>query len=216
MSDGQSHLVCGPALEQATASCVFVHGRGQSPEIMRESILARVQMRSIHFVLPRASTGSWYDAKAVDPLTSTTRAQLSSSLQVLRQVIEQLPRHLPLLLAGFSQGACLALEYAMAHGPWQGGLACFTGCRVGTMNDDRAKSDLAGLPVYLSGSDADPWIPVKAFAEATVELAASRARLRCDVIPGRGHDVSATEAAVLDATLAQLALGQNIKWSEGL
>jgi phospholipase/carboxylesterase len=214
MSSNQSHLVCGQALEYATAVCVFVHGRGQSPEIMREHVLARVQMRSVHFVLPRANTGSWYDAKAVDPLTPTTRSQLSSSLQVLRQVIEQLPRNIPLLLAGFSQGACLSLEYAMAHGPWAGGLACFTGCRVGMTDDERAKSDLASMPAYLSGSDADPWIPVKAFAEAAAELAASRARLRCDSIPNRGHEVSATEAAILDATLGQISAGQNIKWSE--
>jgi phospholipase/carboxylesterase len=214
MSNSQSHLVCGQALNKATAVCVFVHGRGQSPEIMRDSILARLQMRSVHFVLPRASTGSWYDAKAVNPLTPTSRAQLSASLQVLQQVIEQLPRELPLLLAGFSQGACLSLEYAMAHGPWQGGLACFTGCRVGTVNDERPKSNLAGMPAYLSGSDADPWIPVKAFAEAAAELAASRARLRCDSIPNRGHEVSATEAAILDATLGQISAGQNIKWSE--
>jgi phospholipase/carboxylesterase len=214
MSSKLTHLVCGSALDQATAVCVFVHGRGQSPEIMRESILARVQMRRVHFILPRASTGSWYDAKAVDPLTPVTKSQLVSSLQVLRQAVEQLPRNLPLLLAGFSQGACLSLEYAMAHGPWQGGLACFTGCRVGAANDERAKSDFKAMPVYLSGSDNDPWIPVKAFSEAAAELAACRARLRCDVVPGRGHEVSATEAAILDSTLGQISAGQSIKWSE--
>jgi phospholipase/carboxylesterase len=162
MSSKLTHLVCGSALDQATAVCVFVHGRGQSPEIMRESILARVQMRRVHFILPRASTGSWYDAKAVDPLTPVTKSQLVSSLQVLRQAVEQLPRNLPLLLAGFSQGACLSLEYAMAHGPWQGGLACFTGCRVGAANDERAKSDFKAMPVYLSGSDNDGF-PSKRF-----------------------------------------------------
>jgi phospholipase/carboxylesterase len=214
MSSSQSHLVCGQAIDQAASACVLVHGRGQSPEIMREHVLARIKTRDVHFVLPRASTGSWYDAKAIDPLTPATRRQLSSSLQVLRQVIEQLPRNMPLLLAGFSQGACLSLEYAMAHGPWHGGLACFTGCRVGAANDQRAQSDLAGMPVYLSGSDADPWIPVKAFAEASEALALARARLRCDIIPGRGHEVSATEAAILDATLSQISAGQNIRWSE--
>lgn len=214
MSSAGTHLVCGEALERATAVCVFVHGRGQSPEIMHDQVLSRIQMRSLHFVLARAATGSWYDAKAVDPLTSATRSQLELSLQVLRRVIESLPQNLPLLLAGFSQGACLALEYAMAKGPWKGGLACFTGCRVGTADDARAKSDLAGLPVYLSGSDADPWISVKAFAEAIRELAESHARLRCDVIPGRGHDVSATEAAILDNAIGQIALGQSINWSD--
>ena len=212
MTNSALHLVCGEALNSAAAACVLVHGRGRSPELMQEHVLSQIQPRGVHFILPRAPSGSWYDALAVEPLTAATRSQLSSSLHLLRQVVKKLPPHLPLIIAGFSQGACLSLEYAMAYGPWRGGLVSFTGCRVGIANDDRAKSDLAGLPVYLSGSDADPWIPVSAFAEAAAELATSRARLRCDVIPGRAHEVSPIEAAMLEAALGQLAAGEEIIW----
>jgi phospholipase/carboxylesterase len=179
---------------------------------MNEHILTRLATKGVHFVLPRAPSGSWYDAKAVAALTPLTKFQVVTSLQLLRDVIEELPKEIPLLLAGFSQGACLALEYALAFGPWRGGLVCFTGCRVGAANDDRPKSDLNGLPVYLSGSNADPWIPVSALAEATAELANARARLRCDIIPGRTHEVSSIEVATLDAALAAIVAGQETLW----
>ena len=63
------------------------------------------------------------------------------------------------------------------------------------------------MPVYLSGSDADPWIPVSAWAAAAEEMGKARARLRADLIPGRAHEVSATELAALDAMLGALAEG---------
>ena len=69
---------------------------------------------------------------------------------------------------------------------------------------------LAALPVYLTGGDADPWIPVSAFAEAAAAVGGAHARLRADLFPGRGHEVSAAEIAVLDAMLADLAAGRPV------
>jgi phospholipase/carboxylesterase len=64
------------------------------------------------------------------------------------------------------------------------------------------------LPVYLSAGDDDPWIPVAAFADAVSELGQGGARLRADVFPGRAHEVSTTEIAMLDGILADLAAGR--------
>jgi phospholipase/carboxylesterase len=212
MSHSTSPLTSGVALECAAVACVFVHGRGQSPEIMQEQVLDRLVAKSVHFILPRAAKGSWYDAKAVDTLTPATRTQLALSIQGLRDIAGAVPAHIPLLLAGFSQGACLSIEYTMAYGPWRGGLVALTGCRVGSVSDDRVTSDLKAFPAYLSGSDADPWIPVAAFADAAAALASARARLRCDVIPGRAHEVASIEVAILNGALERLAAGQEVLW----
>ncbi len=190
---------------RAKALCVFVHGRGQSPEEMADQVLSRVTARDVAFVLPRAEGKSWYKAKAVDPLTDATRGELSVSLDRLDAVAGHAGSYgRPILLAGFSQGACLSLEYAMRAGPWRGGLAALTGARVGRAGDARPSSALGGMPVYLTGGDADPWIPVSAWAEAAVEVASSGAWLRAEVFPGRPHIVSDAELAVLDAMLAQM------------
>ena len=86
-------------------------------------------------------------------------------------------------------------------------LAALTGCRVGVAGDARPENLPAGLPVYLTGSDADPWIPVEAFAEAALVLGRSRAALRTDLFPGRPHEVSDAEIAMLAAILADMAAG---------
>jgi phospholipase/carboxylesterase len=64
------------------------------------------------------------------------------------------------------------------------------------------------MPVYLTGGDADTWIPVSAFAEAVADLGSQGATLRADLFPGRGHEVSAPERAMLTSLLTDLAAGQ--------
>ena len=208
-------VTSGVALDRARVVCVFVHGRGQSPEVMQQDVLRHLATPGVAYVLPRAPGGSWYAARAVDALTDQSRAELGRSLLGLAGVMDRVGTGLPLLLAGFSQGACLALEYGFAHGPWPGGLAALTGCRVGQDHDARPARDLGALPVYLSGGDADPWIPVAAFAGAVAALGAAHARLRADVFPGRAHEVSATEIAVLDGMLADLAAGRHVTMESG-
>lgn len=200
-------LHTGTELAQARVACVFLHGRGQSPEAMVDHVVRHLPSDGVAWLLPRAPGGSWYAARAVDPLTDATRAELSTALHGMRDVIARTRRQTsrPLVLAGFSQGACLSLEHAFTGQEPADAVLAFTGCRVGVASDDRPRALPRGLPVYLSGGDADPWIPVPAFAEAASELGAAGAALRSDIFPGRGHEVSAAERGMLASVLAALA-----------
>jgi len=194
----------------AKVLCVFVHGRNQSPEEMEAAVIRRLSAADVAFALPRAADRTWYTARAVDPLTETTRQELAASLAGLVGTItglRALAPGLPLVLAGFSQGACLALELAFTGQAAPDAVVAFTGCRVGVASDDRPHALPSSLPVYLSAGSADPWIPVSAFAEAASDLGASEARLRCDVFPARSHEVSDPEIAMLDSILTDLAAG---------
>lgn len=196
----------------AKALCAFVHGRSQSPEAMVEAIIGQLGTEDVHYVLPRAAGNSWYDARAVDPLTQATRAQLGAALDQLSRDIETAvadgaPRE-RLVLAGFSQGACLSLEWAMRAGRWPDALAVLTGCRIGAAGDERPAEALPDLPVYASCGDADPWIPLEAFGEATLALGRAGARLRTDILPGRPHGIAAPEIVAVDALLAAVAAGR--------
>ncbi len=212
MIQNTTPLLSGDALQSAAVVCVVTHGRGQSPELMSEHIVSRLNSRGVSYVLPRAASGSWYDARAIDPLTDNTRNQLAISLEQLNQAAAMARAGVPVVMVGFSQGACLTLEYAFRFGPWRGAMVSFTGCRVGVPQDQRSQQDLAGLTAYLSGADKDPWIPLPAFADAALELGASRARLRTDVFPGRAHEVSDTEIAVLQSALDVLVSGKEVQW----
>ena len=204
---------------QTRALCVLVHGRGQSPEEMQSHIVERLDVPDVTFVLPRAESGVWYEVKAVDPLTDDGRAALEASLKQLAADIAETRatygEDLPLVLAGFSQGACLSLEYAFSGRRAPEALVAFTGCRVGVRSDDRPHALADGLPVYLTGSDADLWIPTTAFCEAALELGEGRARLRTDVLPGRAHEVADAEIAMLQSILTDLAAGKPVTMGAG-
>ncbi|MEI5678547.1 MULTISPECIES: alpha/beta hydrolase [unclassified Mesorhizobium] len=208
MSFHETPLFLGAPLEEAQAHCIFIHGRTQTPEDMGEQVIGRLSAPGVAFVLPRAAGNSWYAARATEPLTNTTRQELTLSLEYIREIVANLShaseRPKPLLIGGFSQGACLSLEYAMHHGPWHGAMVNLTGCRVGTPFCDKPFADLDCMPVYLTGSDKDAWIPVDAFAGAAEALARARARLRCDILPDRAHEVSDVEIAAFDALLREI------------
>lgn len=205
-------LFAGADPAKAKVLCVFVHGRGQSPEEMEAAVIRRLSAPDVAYVLPRAGGKSWYTARAIDPLTEATRGELAASLSGLVVAIGDLRACAPgrpLILAGFSQGACLALEHAFSGEAFPDAVVAFTGCRVGVLGDDRRSRLTRGLPVYLSAGSADPWIPVTAFAEAVAALGAAEARLRCDVFPGRAHEVSDAEIAMLDSVLTDLSVGRS-------
>jgi phospholipase/carboxylesterase len=199
-------LHTGAKVATARVACVFLHGRGQSSEMMLDQVVRHLS-GDVAWLLPRAPGGSWYAARAIDPLTDATRRELTTALGGLHHVLGTLRSQTtrPVVLAGFSQGACLSLEHAFTGQHPTDAVVAFTGCRVGLPTDDRPRNLPCNLPVYLSGGDADPWIPVSAFAEATAELGAAGAALRTDIFPGRPHEVSPAERAMLSALLSALS-----------
>lgn len=202
------HLGVEPATARVIA--VVLHGRGQTQDDMVKAIVGRLYAPAVRFVLPKAEAAAWYDARAIDPLTEVTRAQVENGLDAIAGVVRAELAAAPLarlVIAGFSQGACMAAEYLMREGPWPGALCLFTGCRVGTADDTLPQASLRGMRVYASCGDADPWIPVSAFHRLIADLTAAGARVRADLFPGRPHIVSPTELSVLQGILHDLAAG---------
>jgi phospholipase/carboxylesterase len=201
----------GVAADRAKVLCIFVHGRNQSPEEMETAVIRRLTASDAAYVLPRALDKCWYNALAVDARSDITTDELGRSLSDLRGLVGRvrgMSPGVPLVLAGFSQGACLALEHAFGGTDSPDAVVAFTGCRVGVPSDARPTGLMSGLPVYLSAGGADPWIPLHAFAEAVTELGRAGAKLRADVFPGRAHEVCDAEVAMLDRVLSDMAAGR--------
>ena len=205
-------LRLGASPSEASALCVFLHGRGQTAELMAEHVVARLQTGGTHFLLPQAPFGAWYDARAIEPLSERTLAQMNASLDLIDRAIELAEADgAPadrLVLAAFSQGACLASEYALRRPRKLAALVLFTGCRVG-LPVDPVTRDLAGLPVYASDGSTDSWIPLDAFFAMTHSLARAGATLRAEVFPDRPHEVSDAEIAVMESILGDVAAGRS-------
>ncbi len=193
--------------------CVVVHGRGQTQDDMMASIVRHLPAEGVRFVLPKSAGAGWYAARAVDPLTAVTRDEVARSLSALGDVIDEARSAHPdarILLAGFSQGACLSVEYLMQATQPVSAAALLTGCRVGARSDAPPVANLARMPVYATCGDDDPWIPAAAYHDMLGDLTRASARIRTDMFPGRPHEVAPAEIAVVAAMLADLAHGRSL------
>ena len=93
MNDGSANVLhLGASIVDAKVICIFIHGRGQSPQAMQDHVISRLRSSDVAYLLPRAPTGSWYQAKAIDPLTELTRQQLVEALNLIEGLVKTVPK----------------------------------------------------------------------------------------------------------------------------
>jgi predicted esterase len=191
---------------------VVIHGRYGAPEAMMEHLVQHLTAPDVHFVLPRASGSGWYTAPSCAPMQDDTRAEIARALAQIREdaarAQAQAPRDARLVIGGFSQGACIALEYAATFGRWEGAAFALTGCRVGQPDGTAVSADLGGFPLYMSTGSADPFIHLRDFCQTLRALTASGARVRADIFPRSDHVMSPAEVATVDALLRRALDGE--------
>lgn len=195
----------GEPLATAGAAVVMIHGRGDSAEGILE--LADVLERpGIAFVAPQAANRTWYPNSFLAPI-SRNEPWLSSALDAVDGVMTEVARAgVPTertVLLGFSQGACLASEYAARNARRYGGLAALSGGLIGPDGTDRDYSgSLAGTPVFLGCSDIDPHIPVERVHETGEVLRRLGADVDERIYPNFGHTVNQDEIDAIQALLS--------------
>lgn len=193
---GQPVRLAGATLNEARAAMVMVHGRGATAE----SILALVpalDMDGFAYLAPQAASGTWYPNSFMAPIP-TNEPGITSGLAAIASVIGMIKdAGVPLertMLLGFSQGACLSLEYAARNAARFGGLACLSGGLIGPEGTPRDYAGtFGGTPAFLGCSDMDSHIP----AARVLESAAILKRMGADVVarlyPSMGHLVNDDE-----------------------
>jgi len=199
----------GPPLEEARAALLLVHGRGASAESIL-TLAEELDLESIAYLAPQAAGGTWYPHSFLAPIESNEPG-LSSGLRRLATLVEEIEvAGIPvekLAILGFSQGACLTLEFAARNPRRYGAIVAFTGGVIGPPEAPRDDSgSLAGTPVFLGSSDPDPHVPVWRFRE-TVEVLT---RLGAEVTPrlyaGMPHTVNRDEILQARALLQALVV----------
>lgn len=189
-------LAAGSPLGQATAAMILVHGRGATAEDIL-SLGRELGRPDLAYLAPQAEGYSWYPYSF---LASMERNEpgLSNGLALLGHLVERLgsegiPPERTVLL-GFSQGACLTLEYAARNARRFGGLVGLSGGLIGppgTLRDYPGSFD--GTPVFLGCSDRDPHIPLERVKETTQVLTRMGAGVTERIYPAMGHTVSEDE-----------------------
>lgn len=200
----QPVLRAGPVVGEAEAALVLVHGRGATAESIL-SIHAELNLPGLAALAPQAAGNTWYPYPFLAPLEAN-EPFLSSALKRIDSLVNELiARGLPsdrIALLGFSQGACLTLEFTARNPRRYGAVIGLTGGLIGPPGTPRDyPGDLGGTPVFLGAGDPDPHVPFERVRETEVVLRKMGAAVQLRRYPGMPHTINADE---LEASRALL------------
>lgn len=204
---GQPVFAAGAPLDRAKAAMVMVHGRGASAQSIL-TLAEALDRPNFAYVAPQASGNTWYPNSFLAPIPSNEPG-ISSGMQAISDVLEQvavtgIPAERTILL-GFSQGACLALEYSARHARRYGGVAALSGGLIGPDGTPRDYAgSLEGTPVFLGCSDVDFHIPKQRVDLSAQVLEQFGAAVTERIYPGMGHTVNEDEIAHVQAIMDRL------------
>lgn len=205
---GQPVRGLGAGTEQAGLIVILLHGRGADAASMLP-LAEALAVEGLRFLLPQAAEHRWYPESAFAPLEAN-EPDLSSALAAVDRLVESSREEgfsdAQIALGGFSQGACLAAEYAARNARRFAGLFLFSGALIGPEDSQRDyPGSFHGMPAFIGGSDQDPWVAHNLLSETAEVLARMGAKVDFQTYPGMGHTVIQDE---VDRTRAMLADAQ--------
>jgi phospholipase/carboxylesterase len=197
----------GAPLHRAKAAVVMLHGRGASAQDML-SLADALALPDIAYLAPQAPGSTWYPYAFLAPFEQNEPA-LSRSLATVGSTLGSLaeqgfgPQRVVLL--GFSQGGCLALEYAARNACRYGGVVGLSAGLVGPPATPRNyPGSLSGTPVFIGCSDSDAHIPLARVHESTEVLRRLGGDVTERIYPGMGHTINDDEVRHVRRMLAGL------------
>lgn len=205
----QPILRSGPSAEDARLIAILLHGRGASADDIL-GLAHQFKARDIAYLAPQAAGSTWYPYSFLAPL-GQNEPWLGSALGVITRLVDDLAeRGVPsehVVLMGFSQGACLALEFAARHARRYAAVVAFSGGLIGPPGTARDYTgDLAGTPVFIGCSDVDPHVPLERVHESAAALNRMGGTVDERIYPRMGHTINADELRAADSLLAAAPL----------
>jgi len=205
---GQLLRTAGPPLDSARAAVVLVHGRGTGAAGILP-LLEVLPLDGVAWLAPEAAGGTWYPHRFIAPIEENEPWLTSALKRVAALADEIVGAGIPAertALVGFSQGACLALEFAARNARRWGAVAALSGGLIGPPGTRFGyPGSLEGTPVLLGCSDIDDHIPLERVHETATALRTLGAEVDEQIYPGMGHTVNDDEIARLFAMLERLA-----------
>jgi phospholipase/carboxylesterase len=202
----------GASRGEAEWAGVLLHGRERTKKEMLD-LAAQLDFPGARWLAPYADAGKWYPGRFMEPMESN-EPYLTHAVERCDRVVDEASDDGRLgaeriIVAGFSQGACIAVEYALRRASRCAAVMIFTG---GLMGSPRSKwtsrpGSLRNLRVFITGSDIDEWIPEESTRETARVLETLGAKVDLHIYPGRPHIVGDQEVADARTFLTSLRAG---------
>lgn len=208
---GQPIRTAGVPLDQASTAMVMVHGRGATADSIL-TLAPVLDLTGFAYLAPQASGNTWYPQSFLAPIENNEPG-ISSGLQAIGDVLSRvaaagIPPERTMLL-GFSQGACLTLEFVARHARRYGGVAGLSGGLIGPDGTPRNyPGSLEGTPVFLGCGDVDAHIPAQRVRETAEVLGRLGGEVTMRLYPGMGHLINEDE---IDAVRRMSLAGESVQ-----
>jgi phospholipase/carboxylesterase len=197
-------ITAGSSLNEAKRALILLHGRGANAEDIL-SLAAHLNVNDFHLVAPRATNNTWYPFSFLAP-PKQNEPWLSSALEVVDELIQDITNAgIPtenIYLGGFSQGACLTLEFAARNAKKYGGVLAFTGGLIGDkIYSENYKGDFQNTRIFIGTSDPDPHVPVERVYATSNILKNMNAVVTEKVYNNMGHTINEDEIMMVNRLL---------------
>jgi len=196
--------MAGQPLATATKALIMLHGRGGSaPDIL--SLATHLQVQGFALLAPQATQNTWYPNSFLAPVSQNEPWLTDALAAVGRTVAEAQAAGIAaenIYFLGFSQGACLTLEYVARHATRYGGVAAFTGGLIGSqLSLDTYAGDFVGTPIFIGTSNPDMHVPVDRVQASTKLLTNLGAHVTEKIYPNMGHTITQEEISLVNSVI---------------
>lgn len=194
MQQGTIHQ--GGNTDNPQKALIMIHGRGGSAQDIM-SLSRYLKVDDYLLLGPQAAANTWYPHSFMAPVADN-QPDLDQALALVQEAVAQaLAKGIAkdkIYFLGFSQGACLTLEYVARNGASYGGAVAFTGGLIGDqLYTENYRGDFAGTPIFIGTSDPDFHVPVERVQASTKQLTAMGAKVTERIYPDMGHTISQEE-----------------------
>lgn len=191
----------GKPLIEADKVVIFIHGRGGSAEDIL-SLSRELNVKDYALLAPQATNNTWYPLSFLAPIQQN-EPWLSSAISIFSDLVTEINNaginSSNIYFVGFSQGACLSLEFVTRNGRLWGGVAAFTGGLIGDkIYTEKYSGDFAGTPVFIGTSDPDPHVPVERVHATTKLMQSLNAKVTEKIYINTGHTIIKDEIEMVN------------------
>lgn len=189
-------ITAGVPVTEAKKAVIFIHGRGATAEDII-SLSSHLNLGDAALFAPQATNNSWYPYSFMAPVKEN-QPSLDSALRIIKELVLEIENagilQEQIYFVGFSQGACLTLEYITRNAGKYGAAVAFTGGLIGKeINMQHYKGNFKQTPILITTGDPDPHVPVSRVEVTEGIMRKMGANVTVKIYPGRPHTITKTE-----------------------